>query len=783
MIPNPGHEQQDGYIRPGQPRPPLPQDAVFPGIRDVPNARRVRAVVASSLVVFLTGVAILVGNSPFRNEVLVPGPLSSAHAHLFRSGDADRCKACHPAAHESGSKWLRGAVVGFDSSQDQSDLCLKCHQDLQRNGHGKSAHNVGAETLIAMRNRGSDDATGLGGGSMRVGWSRDVHGQIACRACHREHHGDVSLTAMSDDQCQVCHQRSFDSFAEGHPEFRQGLVRRRSQIAFDHASHFSRHFPEKVAAFDCRTCHTLEEDGMVVGLAHYETACANCHDAQVQQFADRGLDFLVLPTLDLQAIRRFGLDVGQWPVLADGDFDGALTPMMRLLLEGDATEGEWIRELDADFDFADVDPDDPDQVRQAVRLVWAIKGAVVDISEAGRSAVAERVARAMRARSSVFEKTMEVGVESEAFRTAMAGWFPRAVVEVPLYRAERERGRSAQLDAVSGPMANRPVQEDDTLLAENPLREWMQREHAQPSTAGSAEGSQQKPSPVPSNQSVRRHDREEEANLPDRQPNRTGQSNETPGQELAENPIRKWLNPDGSPDRNPEDRKDLANAGDAQEFSIPQLPTSETSPQIAMENPSELPGNPIEESPSSIALAERSVKWIGRRGGWAVDHGRMAITYQMTGHADPIWVAWADLLARSEGDDQWSSPASRLFLQADESNACRRCHTVDRLANGTHSVNWQFQGRDPWMKGFTDFSHRSHVGLESLADCQACHLLDSNRRNATCFAGTNASEFISNFAEMKKVNCIECHGDAQAGGRCTECHNYHVGSTRRVRTD
>ena len=254
-------------------------------------------------------------------------------------------------------------------------------------------------------------------------------------------------------------------------------------------------------------------------------------------------------------------------------------------------------------------------------------------------------------------------------------------------------------------------------------------------------------------------------------------------QTLAENPIRQWLKPDGSLDHRPAERTDLADAGGAQESSNPRLPDSELAPQIAMENPPELPGNTIEASPSSADMAQRSTEWIGRRGGWVVDHGRMAIVCQMTGHADPTWVAWADLLARSEGEDPLSRPASRLFLQADESNACRRCHTVDRMANGTHSVNWQFQGRDPWTKGFTDFSHRSHVGLESLADCQTCHLLDSNRRNAACFVGTNASEFISNFAELKKVHCIECHGDAQAGGRCTECHNYHVGSTRHVRTD
>ncbi len=702
MIQRPGPDHNDGYIRPGHASEPLPEAAVFPGIRDVPNARRVRAVVASSVALFITGVAVLIGNSPFRNEALVPGPLSSAHAHLFRPGDADRCQACHPAAHVSGSEWLGGAVFGIEMGEDQSDLCLKCHQDLQRSGHGKLPHNVAPETLVAKRARGIASAEDSNRRSMTGPWPRGGHGAIACRDCHREHHGDVSLTSMTDRQCQVCHQQTFHSFANGHPEFSQGLVRRRSQIAFDHSSHFSRHFPEKDVTFDCRKCHTLQRDGMVVGLADYEHTCAECHDAQVQQFAERGLDFVVLPTLDLQAIANLGLDVGQWPALADGDFDGALTPMMRLLLEGDAADGEWIRELDADFNLSDVDPDDRVQVQQAVRLAWAIKSAVVDISEHGRSAVVERVSRAMRSEEIEPDQWSAPAIEPEAFRVAMAKWFPRAVVEVPLYRARREHaGRPLRLGAVSDLATNRTVQDDDRLLAPNPLRELMNRGVPDPGTPADDRRKHDDPITANDGRQTKIQDQDEGASRADDPPNRVVPTAGSPGELLAENPITEWLRSNRLPGRNPMPDVDGKGGSDGSTRAAvsgeqPQLPELDDEPRSSVSGHDEPVRDPVGEPGQTDVAVRPSVDRIDGRGGWMVDHERLAVTCQLTGHADPVWVAWADRLARSEHGDGWSAAASRLLLQADDSNACRRCHTVDRLAAGAHIVNWRFQGRDPW---------------------------------------------------------------------------------------
>ena len=83
----------------------------------------------------------------------------------------------------------------------------------------------------------------------------------------------------------------------------------------------------------------------------------------------RGVPMFALPTLDVDALREAGHDIGPWPEEATGDFDGRLPPVMKLLLAGDPAAAEAMATLGADFDFFDVDPDDPEQLA-ACATTW-----------------------------------------------------------------------------------------------------------------------------------------------------------------------------------------------------------------------------------------------------------------------------------------------------------------------------------------------------------------------------------------------------------------------------
>jgi predicted CXXCH cytochrome family protein len=104
---------------------------------------------------------------------------------------------------------------------------------------------------------------------------------------------------------------------------------------------------------------------------------------------------LALPTLDVDALREAGHDIGPWPANASGDFDGRLPPMMKLLLASDPAAAQAMVKLGPDFDFFDIDPDDPDQLAACATLAAAIKQLMLDFGNSGADIVRERLSAAL----------------------------------------------------------------------------------------------------------------------------------------------------------------------------------------------------------------------------------------------------------------------------------------------------------------------------------------------------------------------------------------------------
>jgi predicted CXXCH cytochrome family protein len=319
----------------------------------------------------------------WRDRAIRPGPLAQQHAQLLERADgAPNCGACHAAAAQKVAGWAMSLVITHDDQPAQSQLCMNCHATSISKEHALAAHNLSANALEQI------SRTTAAQQELRP----SAPFQVACATCHREHHGaQFNLTTMDNAACQSCHQQRFASFASDHPDFGNWPYRRRTQIAFNHASHSSKYFAEKKQKFDCRTCHLHDTTGGVEQLASYETACASCHDEKITTSVGRGVPMLSLPTLDVDALAKAGHNIGAWPKAATGDFDGRLPPMMKLLLAADPLAAQALTILGPDFEFQDVDPDDSQQLAASANLATAIKSLIADISARGAAALRERL--------------------------------------------------------------------------------------------------------------------------------------------------------------------------------------------------------------------------------------------------------------------------------------------------------------------------------------------------------------------------------------------------------
>jgi hypothetical protein len=289
---------------------------------------------------------------------------------------------------------------------------MDCHDKTIMKAFAKAAHNLPRETLKGLTN---GPQNGL------------AKSDIACASCHREHQGaQFDLTAISDAACQSCHQRVYESFSKNHPDFGRWPYERRSRIAFNHASHRDNHFAEKTQAFDCRSCHMEDATRGEQLLVGYEAACAACHDERIATSVAKGVPFLLLPTLDVAALKAAGHDIGLWPERATGDFDGRLPPAMKLLLAADADAATAIATLGEDFDFFDIDPDDPEQVKAIATLATGIKKLFAELGASERAATSQRLQAALGQQINPTQlQSLFAALPSHLVTTPAKNWFPQ----------------------------------------------------------------------------------------------------------------------------------------------------------------------------------------------------------------------------------------------------------------------------------------------------------------------------------------------------------------------
>ena len=255
------------------------------------------------------------------------------------------------------------------------------------------------------------------------------------------------LTLVDNDACQACHQQRYRSLAEDHPDFGIWPYERRTRIAFNHAAHRGKHFPDKKQSFDCRTCHLSDASGRVERLASYETACAPCHNEKIATSVGRGVPILALPTLDVDALKKAGHNIGPWPQGATGDFDGRLPPAMKLLLAADPAAAKAMAKLGPAFEFQDVSAADAGQLAACADLATATKTLFSDLCKRGPIAIRERMSIVLGRKVTEDEATtLAAGLSVDTMRAA-ANWLPATDVSA----ANWQMGGVQTGDALSSP--------------------------------------------------------------------------------------------------------------------------------------------------------------------------------------------------------------------------------------------------------------------------------------------------------------------------------------------
>ena len=334
----------DTEVNPGDASLPRKVKPARQVVLELPSLRARRGAFTLAMTALTIGFLLIAMNSPWSKEFLAPGPLSSPHAQLLAGQGVERCAACHGAADESFAGWLSG----HHGSAAQSELCMKCHDNTLDAEFALQPHGVSAQQLASL-SRQEGNSSFAGSLVSMVGLS---HGnEVACSVCHQEHHGNVSLSQLTDRQCQSCHSQTFHSFETDHPEFNQWPQIIRQNLAFDHGTHLSKHFKNANIEFNCNLCHVDDNSQKVKRMASFEQACGSCHAQQIADSGQAGWTLFELPRLDMVAIEQANLNVGNWPASATRDFDGDLPPMMRMLLAGDRDLQNVLSQLDEDFSF------------------------------------------------------------------------------------------------------------------------------------------------------------------------------------------------------------------------------------------------------------------------------------------------------------------------------------------------------------------------------------------------------------------------------------------------
>lgn len=378
-----------------------------------------RAGIAYAAAVLTLGVILFFVAGPMRATFFSPGNSGSFHGSI--AGD---CKNCHSTDKPGSADWVATAMHPFDA-MTESHLCLDCH-DL-----GKSAL-----LTHALPEKEMHEKTGIEKGQPSLmqlaGFHvpKNAHGEIACAVCHQEHRGSkFDIKKVYNKQCQSCHTHTFESLANGHPEFDAYPYKARLNLKFDHGSHLKKYFPEAEKDVPCTECHSADQHGKMMVTKPYAQVCSSCHEAQIrgeERSGEKGIRVFSLPGIDVASLKKKHINIGRW----QEDADGEITPFMDLLLSADEDYAA-IKDSLGDMDLLDLDGANKQALATAQSLIWSVKKLYVDIALGGQQAIKQRLEAGLERELTPDElKSLAAMLPAEFMDATLRAWLPSVYAEM-----------------------------------------------------------------------------------------------------------------------------------------------------------------------------------------------------------------------------------------------------------------------------------------------------------------------------------------------------------------
>ncbi|MGH1417739.1 MAG: hypothetical protein ACRBCJ_02665 [Hyphomicrobiaceae bacterium] len=684
---------------------------------------------ANWTVAAIAGIAALAVLYSHDQKLLMPGPVSTVHSSI------DDCKGCHTNIKDGALGWLHG-LVRFAKPEKDSQACLSCHKI----GDGATTpHSVSAQRLKAISN--AQENSGSAPNKATIARIANVlfphddkqNGPIYCATCHKEHRNDgVDLSQVSQSRCHTCHRVQFEKFATNHPEFKQYPFKRRTRLAFDHAAHFEKRFPEtrkkkeKPANIPntCADCHTATASRNQMGVKPFSQSCSQCHLSQIvgtnRATGPQGLAFITLPGLDLETLQKKGTNIGQWPTVSEAD----VTPIMKLMLGRDRSRRKILM-ITESLDLLDLSNATDDQIAAVEKLAWEIKGLIYTLTTSRTSDVIKQIGGGTR--KDLDHKVMAqliAAMPRDVLINAQREWLPNLKSEI------EKRGVETWVPTIK-------------------------------KSAGALSKSTAKP-PPPANQEPSTQIAQKETNKLVTDPKFGGWKVDPYG-ELVQ---------DGDRSKELERKSERGDGGVGDDDGARSTNASDTDTTAQDGN---LEANAT--APDDVSQPEKltldAEAWA-EFGGWY--RKDFAILYKPTGHGDRFVKAWLDFSGHYYKDTKVDLAAAifSLLTDKDAQGQCTKCHSVEKSRSGARLIQWRPSSASDKMGQFTTFAHEPHFGLLDERGCLTCHKMSKSKDFEKSYQSLDPKNFVSNFKPVEKKLCATCHKKDAARQDCLLCHKYHA---------
>ncbi|MGB7345756.1 MAG: cytochrome c3 family protein, partial [Pirellulaceae bacterium] len=617
------------------------------------------------------------------------------------------------------------------------------------------AHNLPLEARKQIRARIRLASTRLPTANASDTWHDKLPGpaidqdDVDCAACHREHQGaKANLLAVSDAQCQTCHADRFGSFATTHPNWGQWPYGRGGDIAFDHRSHLTKHFPATLnegaaVKFDCTRCHQQNDHGEITRTVSYEAGCQSCHDDALRIESEKGIELFALPTLPTEFLTQT-----RWPEMATGIIEGEISPLASLLMRSDESVAESLRTIGMN-NLARLNTADPNIKRSIQLTANAHRGLLRDLADEGQKAVLDRL--------------QELGISADVIEPIVRN-LPAQIL----------------IDAYYDWMAD-PQNAQAMLHQQSAVRQVDFTDDGTPANAQDTQDSESILLPLRS---------PEQFWLPETR------IAKLPKDELLTNGDDLLLDDANANDSGDDlllDESLDETSSDADLLADDDLGSGSMAGDLLADDPladdplthdphtsDPLAVDPLESAPSRSETRPRfDPSSMMPAGGWYRDDVRMAIAYRGNGHSDPVLRATIELARRLPPSD----PVRKQLLATRSIASCISCHQSAVQVGGS----WHGRALVGSKTEFTKFTHGPHLKVSQLSDCQHCHQVN---RDAATPADRSSTVQLASFGERQeeprdpieqheflplgKHSCAACHTAKAAGESCTKCHRYHI---------